>query len=74
MAFAIHLAKIPILILHPAMDVVPVEDVLFYYKRAPEPKRLVVLSGLHTTTYAGGKHLEEAAAESIAWFDRYLQG
>ena len=73
-AFAIHLAKIPILILHPAMDVVPVEDVLFYYKRAPEPKRLVVLSGLHTTTYAGGNHLEEAAAESIAWFDRYLQG
>jgi hypothetical protein len=71
-AFAIHLAKAPILILHPAMDVVPVEDVLFYYKRAPEPKRLVVLSGLHTTTYDGGTHMEEAAAESIAWFKKYL--
>ncbi|HWQ20126.1 MAG TPA: alpha/beta hydrolase, partial [Methanotrichaceae archaeon] len=72
MAFAIHLAKAPILILHPEKDVVPIEDVLFYYKRAPEPKRLVVLSGLHTTTYVGGKHLEEAAQESIAWFKQYL--
>jgi|GEM_PF-3547640 len=53
-------------------DVVPIEDVLFYYKRAPEPKRLVVLSGLHTTTYVGGKHLEEAAQESINWFKQYL--
>ncbi len=71
-AFAIHLAKVPILILHPDRDVVPVEHVLFYYKRAPEPKRLVVFSGLHTTTYVGGKHLEEAAQESIAWFKMYL--
>jgi fermentation-respiration switch protein FrsA (DUF1100 family) len=70
--FAIHLAKAPILILHPDRDVVPVDNVLFYYKRAAEPKRLVVLSGLHTTTYAGGKHLEEAAREAIAWFKQYL--
>jgi len=73
-AFAIHLAQVPILILHPVRDVVPVEDVLFYYKRAPEPKRLVVFSGLHTSTYAGGEHLEEAARESIAWFEEYLPG
>lgn len=71
-AFAIHLAKAPILMLHPERDVIPVENVLFYYKRAPEPKRLVVLSGLHTTTYVGGKHFEEAAQESITWFKRYL--
>lgn len=71
-AFAIHLAKAPILILHPEQDVVAIENVLFYYKRAMEPKRLVVLSGLHTTTYVGGKHLEEAAQEAIAWFKRYL--
>lgn len=71
-AFAIHLAKAPILILHPDQDVVPVENVLFYYKRAPEPKKLVVFSGLHTTTYAGGKHLKEAADEAINWFKRYL--
>ncbi len=71
-AFAIHLAKAPILILHPEKDVVPVENVLFYYKRAPEPKKLVVYSGLHTTTYSGGKHLQEAADEAIAWFRLYL--
>jgi fermentation-respiration switch protein FrsA (DUF1100 family) len=71
-AFAIHLAGAPILILHPEKDVVPVEDVLFYYKRAPEPKKLVVYSGLHTSTYSGGKHLQEAADESISWFRRYL--
>jgi fermentation-respiration switch protein FrsA (DUF1100 family) len=71
-AFAIHLARAPILILHPDQDVVPVENVLFYYKRAPEPKRLVVFSGLHTTTYVGGKHFQEAAEESIDWFKRYL--
>lgn len=71
-AFAIQFAKAPILILHPDQDVVPVENVLFYYKRAPEPKKLVVFSGLHTTTYVGGKHLEEAARESINWFKRYL--
>lgn len=72
-AFAINLAKVPVLILHPDKDVVPVEDVLFYYKRTPEPKRLVVFSGLHTSTYVGGKYLEEAALESIAWFKRYLE-
>lgn len=71
-AFAIHLAKVPILILHPDMDVIPVENVLFYFKRAPEPKELVVLSGMHTTTYTGGKHLEEAANMAIDWFKRYL--
>jgi dipeptidyl aminopeptidase/acylaminoacyl peptidase len=71
-AFALHLAKVPILILHPDQDVVPVENVLFYYKRAPEPKRLVVLSGLHTTTYVGGKHLQEAADEAINWFKQHL--
>jgi fermentation-respiration switch protein FrsA (DUF1100 family) len=70
--FAIHLAEAPLLILHPEKDVVPVEDVLFYYKRAPEPKKLVVYSGLHTSTYSGGKHLHEAADESISWFRRYL--
>jgi hypothetical protein len=42
-AFAIHLAKAPILILHPEKDVVPIENVLFYYKRAPEPKKLIVI-------------------------------
>ena len=71
-AFAIHLAKAPILILHPEKDVVPVENVLFYYKRAPEPKKLIIYSGLHTTTYSGGKHLKEAADEAIAWLRRYL--
>jgi len=71
-AFAIHLSKVPILILHPEKDVVPVENVLFYYKRAPEPKKLIVYSGLHTTTYSGGKHLYEAAAEAISWFRQYL--
>ncbi len=71
-AFAIHLAKVPILILHPEKDVVLVENVLFYYKRAPEPKKLVVYSGLHTTTYSGGKHLQETADETIAWFRLYL--
>ncbi len=71
-AFAIHLAKAPILILHPEKDVVPVENVLFYYKRAPEPKKLIVYSGLHTTTYSSGKHLQEAADEAIAWFRLYL--
>jgi pimeloyl-ACP methyl ester carboxylesterase len=45
-AFAIHLAKVPILIIHPDQDVIPIENVLFYFKRAPEPKELVVLSGL----------------------------
>ncbi len=71
-AFAIHLARAPTLIIHPDMDVIPVENVLFYFKRAPEPKQLVVLSGLHTTTYTGGKHLEEAANMAIDWFKRYL--
>ena len=71
-AFAMNLAKVPVLILHPDQDVVPVADVLAHYQRLPEPKRLVVYSGLHTTTYVGGSHLEEAAAESIAWFQRYL--
>ena len=70
--FAIHLAKVPILILHPDMDVIPIENVLFYFKRAPEPKQLVVLSGLHTSTYTGGKHLKEAAAMAVEWFRRYL--
>jgi dipeptidyl aminopeptidase/acylaminoacyl peptidase len=70
--FGIHLAKAPILIVHPERDVVPVEHVLFHYKRAPEPKHLVVPSGLHSSTYAGGEHLELAARESIAWFARYL--
>lgn len=73
-AFAMNLAKVPVLILHPDQDVVPVTDVLFHYRRLPEPKRLVVYSGLHTSTYVGGKHLEEAAVESIAWFHKYLIG
>jgi uncharacterized protein len=73
-AFAIHLSGAPILIVHPDGDVVPVEHVLFYYKRAPEPKLLIIPPGLHTTTYVGGKHLEFAARESIAWFKRYLGG
>jgi dienelactone hydrolase len=70
--FAIHLAHAPLLIVHPDQDVVPVEHVLFWFKRAPEPKRLVVLGGLHTTTYTGGRHLKTVAAEAIAWFRRYL--
>jgi dienelactone hydrolase len=70
--FGIHLAHAPILIVQPDRDVVPVEHVLFWFKRAPEPKRLVVLGGLHTTTYTGGRHLETAAAEAVAWFRRYL--
>ena len=73
-AFGIHLAKVPILIIHPDQDVVPVEHVLFYYKRAPEPKHLIVPSGLHTTACGGGKHLEFTAEESIVWFKRYLGG
>jgi cephalosporin-C deacetylase-like acetyl esterase len=37
-----------------------------------EPKRLVVLSNLHITTYAGGRRQEQAAREAIAWFKQYL--
>jgi fermentation-respiration switch protein FrsA (DUF1100 family) len=70
--FAIHLAKAPILIIQPDRDVVPVEDVLFYFKRAPEPKRLVMPGGLHTSTYVGGENLEMAATEAIYWFKKYL--
>ena len=32
-----HLARVPILIVQPDRDVVPVESVLFYFKRAPDP-------------------------------------
>jgi fermentation-respiration switch protein FrsA (DUF1100 family) len=71
-AFAVHLAHIPILIIQPDRDVVPVESVLFYFKRAPEPKRLVIPGGLHTSTYVGGENFEFAAAEAIAWFKEYL--
>jgi fermentation-respiration switch protein FrsA (DUF1100 family) len=70
--FAIHLAKAPILIVHPDRDVVSVDNVLFYFKRAPEPKRLVVPGGLHTSTYVNGSNLEMAAFEAIAWFKKYL--
>ena len=31
--------------------------VLFYFKRAPEPKRLIIPGGLHTSTYVGGGEL-----------------
>jgi alpha-beta hydrolase superfamily lysophospholipase len=71
-AFAIQFATAPILIVHPDKDLVPIEDVLFYYKRAPEPKRLVVPSGLHSTTYAYRKHFDMSAAEAVAWFKQYL--
>jgi dienelactone hydrolase len=71
-AFGIHLARAPILIVQPDQDVVPVENVLFHYKRAAEPKRLVVLAGLHTTTYDGGRHLDTAAEEATTWFRRHL--
>lgn len=70
--FGLHLAHAPLLIVQPDQDVVPVEHVLFWFKRASEPKRLVVLGGLHTTTYTGGRHLEAAAAEALARFRRYL--
>ncbi len=71
-SFAIHLAKVPIMIVHPDRDVVSVDNVLFYFKRAPEPKRLVVPGGLHTSTYVNGSHMEMAAFEAIAWFKQYL--
>ena len=70
--FAIHLSKTPILIVHPDRDVVSVDNVLFYFKRAPEPKRLVVPGGLHTSTYVNGSHMEMAAFEAITWFNQYL--
>ncbi len=70
--FAIHLAKAPILIVHPDRDVVPVDNVLFYFKRAPEPKRLVIPGGLHTSTYVDGSNMEMAAFEAITWFKQYL--
>jgi hypothetical protein len=38
----------------PGQDVVPVENVLFI-TREPRAQRLVVLSGLHTTTYVEWK-------------------
>ncbi|MEO8411864.1 MAG: alpha/beta hydrolase, partial [Propionivibrio sp.] len=72
-AFGIQFSQAPLLILQPENDVVPVENVLFYFKRAAAPKRLIVLPGLHTTTYERGSNFETAAAESIAWFDRYLR-
>jgi uncharacterized protein len=71
-AFAVHLAHVPILIIQPDRDVVPVESVLFYFKRAPEPKRLIIPGGLHTSTYVGGENFDLAASEAIAWFKRYL--
>lgn len=70
--FAIQHATAPILIVHPDRDVVAVENVLFYFKRAPEPERLVIPGGLHMSTYVGGANVEMAAAEAIAWFTRYL--
>jgi fermentation-respiration switch protein FrsA (DUF1100 family) len=70
--FAIQHATAPILIVQPDRDVVPVENVLFYFKRAPEPKRLVIPGGLHTSTYVNGSNVAMAAAEAIAWFRRYL--
>ena len=71
-AFALHFARIPILIVQPDRDVVPVESVLFYFKRAPEPKRLIIPGGLHTSTYVGGENFDLAASEAIAWFKSYL--
>lgn len=71
-AFALHLARVPILIVQPDRDVVAVESVLFYFKRAPEPKRLIIPGGLHTSTYVGGENFDLAASEAIAWFKRYL--
>ena len=71
-AFALHLARVPILIVQPDRDVVPVESVLFYFKRAPEPKRLIIPGGLHTSTYFGGENFDLAASEAIAWFRSYL--
>jgi fermentation-respiration switch protein FrsA (DUF1100 family) len=70
--FAIHLAKAPVLIVHPDRDVGSVDSVLFYFKRAPEPKRLVVPGGLHTSTYVNGSNMEMAALEAISWFKQYL--
>ncbi len=70
--FAIHLAKAPILIVQPDRDVGSVDNVLFYFKRAPEPKRLVVPGGLHTSTYVNGSNMEMAALEAITWFKQYL--
>ncbi len=72
--FAIHLAKAPILIVHPDRDVVSVDNVLFYFKRAPLPKRLVIPGGLHTSTYVNGSNMEMAAFEAITWFKQYLSG
>jgi uncharacterized protein len=71
-AFALHLARSPILIVQPDRDVVAVESVLFYFKRAPEPKRMIIPGGLHTSTYVGGENFDLAASEAIAWFKRYL--
>ncbi|MGL5861738.1 MAG: alpha/beta hydrolase [Phycicoccus sp.] len=70
--FALNLARMPVLVVHPDQDIVPVEDVLFAYKRAPEPKRLVVPAGLHVSTYVGGDNLDLAAAETISWFDQHV--
>jgi fermentation-respiration switch protein FrsA (DUF1100 family) len=70
--FALHLAHAPILIVHPVQDVIPVEHVLFWFKRATEPKRLVVLPGLHTSTYTGGRNVQTAADEALAWFRQHL--
>jgi fermentation-respiration switch protein FrsA (DUF1100 family) len=70
--FAINLARSPILIVQPDEDVVPVEDVLFWFRRAPGPKRMVIPDGLHISTYQDGEHFDLAADESIAWFERFL--
>lgn len=58
--------------MQPDRDEVAVESVLFCFKRAPEPKRLIVPGGLHTSTYVGGENFDLAAAEAIARFKRYL--
>ena len=71
-AFAVHLARVPILIIQPDRDVVPVESILFYFKRIPGPKRLIIPGGLHTSTYVGGENFDLAASEAIAWFKKYL--
>jgi hypothetical protein len=55
----LHLARVLILIVQRDRDVVPVESVLSFLKRVPEPKRLIVPGGLHTSTYVGGENFDQ---------------
>jgi len=68
-----RIAPRPLLLLHAAEDtLVPPDEAVALFRRAGEPKRLVLLPGVGHVDFYLGDALEAAIETSLSWFKQYL--